>query len=487
MEELYFKCTLLTHVVLNNKMATEGNMTTLDYLSGSNFLGIVAKQLYPQKDMTEETFSLFHNGDVSFGDAYLVNGDQPSYHLPSCLFMDKMKKDLGKDTIWVHHVIDFNDGKEPRDGQDNKIQLKQVRTGYFNLTGELMSSVEKGFVLKSAYDSKNRRSEEGKMFGYEYLKKGQEFVFSIRAKNLELAKQVSDVLKGTHSIGKSKSAEFGLVEIKAIDKPELPKQMSSPNFVLVYAESNLCFLNEYGQATFQPKAIDLGVNGAIIWEKSQVRTYSYTPWNAQRNTPSTQRDCIQKGSVFYVETSESQTLDNLVSVGEYQAEGLGRVLYNPTFLDANTDGTLKLRFEKTPDKAKSEEKPSESDSSTPLNTFLSNQLANKKSELALSKAIQEAFDNSFHGLKKGITPSQWGGIRGIAMEAKDYATLKNDLFDKDDAFLKKGVAAENYWNKNSGILRNELKAIFEKDETTKSLDFVIKYTALMAKKANNNK
>lgn len=487
MTEQYFKCTLLTHVVLNNKMATEGNMTTLDYITGSNFLGIVAKALYQKKGMTEETLSLFHNGNVSFGDAYISNANKPSYHLPSCLFTDKMKNELIKDKIWVHHATDFDSNKEPRDEKGNKLQLKQVRAGYFNLSGDLLPSVAKGFVLKSAYDSKNRRSEEGKMFGYEYLKKGQEFIFSVRTKNLELAKQISEVLTGTHSIGKSKSAEFGLVEITSLAITPNISITQNSGFVLVYAESNLCFLNEYGQATFQPKATDLGVDGIIIWNKSQIRTYSYTPWNAQRNTTSTQRDCILKGSVFYIESSEQQVFNNLKSVGEYQAEGLGRVLYNPEFLKADTDGVLTFKFAKITDKPKSEEEPSKSDSSTPLSTFLSNQLAKKKSELVLSKAIQEAVDTAFHGLRKGITSSQWGGIRAIAMDAEDYPSLKNDLFDKEDAFLKKGVAAERYWNINNGMLREKLKAVFEKNEITRNLDFVIKYTALMAKKAKDNK
>ena len=46
MKEIFFKCTLVSDIVLNSKLATEGNMTTLDFIPGSNFLGIVAGKIY---------------------------------------------------------------------------------------------------------------------------------------------------------------------------------------------------------------------------------------------------------------------------------------------------------------------------------------------------------------------------------------------------------------------------------------------------------
>lgn len=49
MTTLQFKCTLLSDVILNQKAATEGPNQTLDFIPGSNFLGIVASKLYPKK------------------------------------------------------------------------------------------------------------------------------------------------------------------------------------------------------------------------------------------------------------------------------------------------------------------------------------------------------------------------------------------------------------------------------------------------------
>ena len=88
MEEQYYKCTLLSDVILNNKMATEGNMTTLDYIPGSNFLGIVANELY--KNHKEKAYKILHTDKVSFGDAHIsLDGTEVSYAMPFSLFKDK--------------------------------------------------------------------------------------------------------------------------------------------------------------------------------------------------------------------------------------------------------------------------------------------------------------------------------------------------------------------------------------------------------------
>jgi len=323
MKTIYFKCTLLTDVVLNSSLATEGNLQSLDYIPGSNFLGIVAKELY--KDTNKQTYDIFHSGKVSFGDALISENDIVSYAMPYSLFLDKLNNDITKDTVWVHHGI--NNFDEIKDNDGKKRQLKQHRSGYLNKKNQYISKVEKEFSLKSAYNREERRSDDGKMFGFEAIKKGQEFIFSVIFEDEQYIETITKALTGEKHIGKSKTAQYGLIEIEKIDKPEIFKSNSAKNNKLViYAESNLCFFNENGQASFQPEAEDFGVKGKIIWKKSQIRTYTYSPWNAKRNTPDTQRDVILKGSVIVINLKENIDKDKLPKqVGEYNAEGLGRV------------------------------------------------------------------------------------------------------------------------------------------------------------------
>ena len=85
MKTLYFQCTLLTDVILNQKSASEGAQSTLDFIPGSNFLGIVASSLYNKP--SKENFDIFHSGRVRFGDAHLADcGNNRSLHIPAVYF-----------------------------------------------------------------------------------------------------------------------------------------------------------------------------------------------------------------------------------------------------------------------------------------------------------------------------------------------------------------------------------------------------------------
>jgi hypothetical protein len=168
----YYKCKLLTDVIVNASLATEGNMQTLDCIPGSNFLGIVAEKY---KDFGADAYDIFHSGKVSFGDALISNNNSVSYAVPYVLFTDKLKSDITKDKVWVHlKLAELPKNNLPKDEEGNFIQLKQVRTGYLNANGEYFSYVKKEFALKSAYDPDERRSDDGKIFGFEAIKKGQE-------------------------------------------------------------------------------------------------------------------------------------------------------------------------------------------------------------------------------------------------------------------------------------------------------------------------
>lgn len=486
MIEQYYTCKLLSDVVLNNKMATEGNMTTLDYIAGSNFLGIVAGEIYAKH--IDKAYSILHSGEVSFGDAHIsLDGTEVSYAIPFALFKDK----LDKTKTWVHHLLDKHHFDNFR---EKGIQLKQERSGYLTPSGHILKSPAKNFALKSAQDRDERRSKDGAMFGFESLKAGQVYVFSVRYNNPEYQQIVEDFLTGRKRIGKSKTAQYGQVYIERFKNEQAPKRIDSiPNtdYTIVYAESNLCFFNEFGQTTFQPEPEDLGLSGGkICWKKSQIRTYAYSPWNGIRNTPNTQRDCILKGSVFYVKDAVAPK-NEINSVGEYQAEGLGRVVYNPAFLKGNqSTGEWEFELFKEPNKpdSKGDNKQPESkepEPTTDLGKFLNGLKKQKDKDLAISKAVQSELDSTTKGLKE-ISPSQWGGVRAYATKAKNVEELRADLFED---FLTHGISAEKYWDKNRN--RETLRQIFERNLTNEPNQifstFLVKYAAEMAKEAQKIK
>lgn len=463
MKTLYFNCSLMSDVVLNSKLATEGNMTTLDYIPGSNFLGIAAKHLY-NTITKEEAYQLFHSGEVKFGDGRIASSQMEiTYAVPFAFFQDKLKSKLEEDSIYLHHLL--NKGNYPKDGEGTSLQLQQSRAGYISATGTFVKEIQKKFSLKSAYDRDSRTSKTGNMFGFEALPEGSTFIFSIQSENEDLLKKVSDSIQGTQRLGKSKTAEFGQVLIEPVPiQREIKSFDTDEEFVLVYAESNLCFFDPSGQPSFQPSVEALGLEkGEIDWAKSQIRTYGYAPWNGQRKTTSTQRHCILKGSVFFVKSASSAASSKYI--GNYQAEGLGKVIYNPEFLahtKYSTKAPLKITLDKPSDSSFKEGKLD-----TPLSQLLEKSHYLAKVELLTSQMVQEFVhkDNFItEGKLDTVSASQWGNIRSIASRAKSNDEIKQKLYENKDAYLTHGVAFEKCWGENGSKRLNALKSLLEKVE-----------------------
>ena len=475
----YYICKLESDIVLNSSLNTDGNMSSLDYIPGSNFLGIVASTLYSTNENKETSYEILHSKKVSFGDATISKNGLISYPVPFDFVMDKIEKTIGEDPIYTHHGITERPKKKKSEGL---AQLKQLREGYLLSDYSLLTEIEKSFSLKSAQDRDTRTSKDGQMFGFDAIQKGQEFVFSIIYQGEDYINTVEKHLLGLKRLGKSKNAEFGQVTISKIESlNSTPDTFNTKDFVLVYAQSNLYFTDEFGSSTLQPNVKDLGLDGEIIWELSQIRSYSYSPWNTIRNTTSTQRHCISKGSVFFVKTS-NQPEKSTNQVGGYQAEGLGRIIYNPSFLECNSKGEI-LASINLYSTEKEENKTIEP--KTKLGLFLKKKLDANTLELTISEKvasiIKELKTNKSSLIS--ISSSQWGGIRAYAAKHKNHSTLETELFgsekNKNEGYLTHGVAEEKYWGKNGNL--KKFRDIFDKNKEFSKTAFVEKFAAEMAK------
>ncbi len=484
----YYKCTLDSDIVLNSSLNTQGNMSSLDYIPGSNFLGIVASKLYQKPENNDFIFPIIHGNKVSFGDATISKNNLISYSVPFDFMIDKIEKSIGEDPIYVHHGIK----ERPKKRKSESIaQLKQLREGYLLSDYQFIKEVEKSFSLKSAQDRNTRASKEGQMFGFDSIQKGQEFIFSIIYQDEAYINIVESNLIGLNRLGKSKNAEFGQVNIESIDTINtIPSSTETRDYLLVYAQSNLYFTDEFGSATFQPNAADLGLEGEIKWELSQLRSFSYSPWNSKRNTTSTQRHCIAKGSVFYVKTTV-KTEKSTAIVGAYQNEGLGRIIYNPTFLDCKENGEIVNAIKKY-----EEIKPlvNKKEPTSKLALFLMNKFNAKQEDLKISEEVASCIEEL--KAKKSplieISSSQWGGIRAYAAKTKNQTELKNLLFGSDEkvekvgkddkvqvGYLTHGIAEERYWGKKGNL--RVFQDIFELGDKFSKSSFIEKFAAEMAK------
>jgi hypothetical protein len=299
MKNYQYTCTLLSDLIISSLGATEGQHKSLDFIPGSKFLGIVAGDY--EKLPSEDALEIFHSGEIVFGNAYPKVDNQNFLPIPAAYFFPKGK------SLEDQILLPMNLGKNKRYSED--IQPKQARVGYFNFSKNQFFKPGQNFRLKSAFDSENRRSKEGQMFGYFSLPKGLIMHFTIKDSTGKYAEQIKTKLEGLKRIGRSKSAEYGLVEIKFDKelKAEKESEISINDTLVIYAESDLCFLDSFGQFTGVPTGEDLtgSVENIILWDKSNIRSRKYPVWNGKRQSKEADRIVIEKGSVFIIKIKEA--------------------------------------------------------------------------------------------------------------------------------------------------------------------------------------
>ena len=511
METKYFKCIFLSDVVLNADTATEGNRDVLDFIPGSNFLGIAAKS-YSEFLKEGLAFDIFHSGKVRFGDAHLSQGDLRSLKKPAAWFMEKKdKNDACKKKIYVHHKIP---PEKVKYFHNNGVQLKQVRTGYFVHNQDLLElSAETSFAIKSAYDSSRRKSEDEQLYGYNSIRKGAEWIFSVQSDETILLEKVSSMLPGEHNIGRSRSAQYGRVKIEKLDyfKDYSDFDDSSGEQLVIYFENRAAFFDENGQPTYQPSVKDLMLpDGAkILWEKSQILTFVYSPWNGARKTRDADRVCIGKGSVIVVgnigaDFNISEYRKKIAcGIGFYRSEGFGKVLVNPSFLTkTDKDGVLELEFS---DNNKTERSNGQGliRARSDFEKWLDAKFAEKVLEFEILKTVMQKLSEKKSEFSP-ITASQWGAIRAIAERSESYSALISDLFrepqtttnrqgdtrvQEEGGFLRHGKKMKDWNDKNRwqkfkeivGSVHDELK------DDSATIKFVILFCSEMAKNAKKQR
>lgn len=518
MSTLKFKCTLLSDVILNQKAATEGPNKTLDFIPGSCFLGIVASELYPENSDDKEKMTLamklFHSGKVRFGDAHPSKEGIRGLKIPASMFYPKLQK--VSEECYIHHEIPEQD----LESDDlKKKQLKQCRSGFYVFSDKIANVIktDTNFAIKSAYDKDKRRSEDERMYGYESLQKGLVLYFDVEVDDENFESVIKDSLTDKNKrVGRSRTAQYGLVEIKEVDSYyEIKSKKQSGKYVTVYADGRLIFLDDYGMPTFRPTPEKLGFtkDAKIIWEKSQIRTFQYSPWNFKRQCFDTDRCGIEKGSVFVVETTQDEFKSKYV--GSYNNEGFGKVIYNPEFLDAEPNGKacFKINDEKESDETDKKGSCSELKGTTLLQ-YISNQIEKEKIESDIYARVNHWADDNIGRFKGDVFASQWGKIRSIAMVNSSLQALKNELLDKKkketriqkdgnkkeiekpNAYLTHGVAADKWAERGrkkafedfiNGFSAKGVDRKFDALTDKNAQNAIINLAAMMAKRCKEGK
>jgi len=289
------------------------------------------------------------------------------------------------------------------------------------------------------------------MYLYEYLEAGQEFIFEVRSSNDEYFKEIEQALVGNKHISKSKTAEFGKVEITKIDTNNENSNddvtIETNNEYLVLANSNLCFINDYGDFTWSPTAKDLGFkNAKINYLKSQIYFDKFHTRNGKRHTHDYDRLIIKKGSVFVLEKDEENIeIDKKLikkGVGVFLSEGYGRVLVNPSFLnDIKTIKKVEIKKDDI----------SENSIDQDLISILKEREEYEINQREIYKAVNE-FIVENKGLYSSINKSQWGTIRSLIYQARKTNDPNTELYN----LIFKYETNETQENKNGYIYHGRM-------------------------------
>jgi hypothetical protein len=323
------------------------------------------------------------------------------------------------------------------------------------------------------------------MYGYQSMIKGSVWCFEIlydENQNLPMD-EIRNALVGENAIGKSKSAEYGLVSIeeKSFETFNVMRTLSNDH-CLLYAESRLAFLDNNGQPTYLPNASQLGIqNGEIDWSRSQIRTFQYASFNGKRQTRDADRFGIEKGSVIYIKRSSEKpiaTPSGAESVGCFKNEGFGRILYDPAFLESNAEQHIVFSKAGT----YKDEPIFKGGAISANDEVILEYLRNAKNEISqyniIYKAVNKFVEDNSRIFNKEDFASQWGTIRTLAIQSRSKQQLLDKLFG-EGGYLVHGIAAEK-WSERGRLRR--LKEFIVSLNDANVLNAVVNLSSEMAKK-----
>ena len=346
MKTKQYLLTLRQPVIISEKSASVGAHQSLDYIKGSTLLGLLASRLYKNLSV-DEAFLVFHSGKIRFNDALpmLQGNAQIAYPVPMCLHSFKAEKYADGHALFADKIFDISKVMTDASLEEaiKEKQPVQLRNFYITMDG-MRISPNKEQTLKTAIDPKQNRAQDAQLFGYEALSAGQVFGFSIDIDDDvsdELVDKLSAIAGKAH-LGRSRSAQFGAVDIEQQDlvqtnQVEIPAQP----LLTLWLTSDMQLQNN-GQPTLIPEPQVLGLPEGTKWitESSFLRTRRYSMYNAYRRYYDKERQVISRGSVLRyqlpLDFSNYDALYQNLSKGiGIQTEcGLGQVWINPDILSS---------------------------------------------------------------------------------------------------------------------------------------------------------
>jgi|GEM_PF-5749456 len=335
--------TLREPCLLLDNTGTENNIRSLEFIPGNIFRGLVAAKLY-NTYRSNEVIDLFHNGSVRYHDANPIIHNNRTWRIPAAWHTRKGFALKAGQATFYSSVLTNSDNTEKLDTNEPYENVSGYFTTHHQPDGASCvhyGSPEYGISLKSRHNADTGTSMDAHLFMYKYLRAGQQFMLYISSERADLLEIIRNTLDDTYPhIGKSRRNEYGRAHIKCISQIEpldnaiIPESTHDFTF---YADSDLCFLGNFGEYTTQLTPSHFGLSsGNIDYVKSRLTIRRYYPFNHKRRTHDPERIVIGKGSVVCINDARFPAgfkyPEGAHTIGVHRSEGLGHVLINAPWL-----------------------------------------------------------------------------------------------------------------------------------------------------------
>jgi hypothetical protein len=176
----------------------------------------------------------------------------------------------------------------------------------------------------------------------------------------------------------------------------------------------LALVDEEGNASYDLRHLLKGLDdNQIVWEKCQIKTAEFTPYNGAMQSKCYERSVIKNASVIVLKNLSSEQIKSLKKgVGVFLSEGFGEVLINPDFLLKDGVFTLGSNSNK---KVKNNKTSVHSE----LGKFLEAKENQRSTTSTLANEVSQ-FIRDYSQLYSDIAKSQWGTIRSICSSDNAY-------------------------------------------------------------------
>lgn len=330
------------------KSVDGGETFSLDYIQGSQILGIVLQEIREKGESEEEFLAGWEK--LFFSNAYLEADGKRLLETPGTLYSIK-----NNDTEYVNKAVENTENRK----QTEKFQLNPMKHCYVRIK-EDGSLIKRSVALEERYHHRRPEdksvgsvavngTESGIFYHLSSIAAGQSFQGYVRGTREQLRKVAQCLTNHSYySIGASRSSEYGKVKITLLldnetrhsiceDEGEKKEQgmdlqikLESP--AIVYGRENISYSTDV-KDLYDEVNIVLGLKNEPDRIENFVNYTSVGGFNITWNKRKPTVDAFDKGSVFIYHFNQRPSLSlelrenesKTVVIGERTLEGYGEV------------------------------------------------------------------------------------------------------------------------------------------------------------------